>query len=217
MRSFEERKEEILRRSEKRIAQRKKTVKRVILTCVPLVLCVSAVTGYLALGGFGKMDNAAPESPMAPNYSLQDSYASNGAIADAPESAELPQAPGGMPYAAAVSVQIQTVAGEQTYTDARILDQVVALLPSEPITADSAQVPETTLAPQRAEETDIKTNGAGGNYGTKRSCVLTVTYEDGSTVTYTVTGNRISGDENSRELTQQQLAWLEDLYGEENP
>ena len=215
MRSFEERKEEIFRRNEKRIAQRKKTVKRVVLTCVPLVLCVSAVTGYLALGGFGKMDNAAPESPMAPNYSLQDSAVSNGAVA--PDAPEAPQAPGGMPYAAAVSVQIQTAAGERTYTDARILEQMVALLPSEPITADSAHVPETTLAPQSAEETDIKTNGAGGNYGTEQACVLTVTYEDGSIVTYTVTGSRISGNESSRELTRQQLAWLEGLYGEENP
>ena len=39
MRSFEERKEEIFSRSRARIAQRKKTVRRVLVTCVPLVLC----------------------------------------------------------------------------------------------------------------------------------------------------------------------------------
>ena len=62
MRSFEERKEEIFRRSEQKIAQRKKNIKRVVATCVPLVLCVSALTGYLTLGG--SMEKAsAPEAP----------------------------------------------------------------------------------------------------------------------------------------------------------
>lgn len=61
MRSFEERKEEIFRRSEKRIAQRKKNIKRVVATCVPLVLCVTALTGYLTLGG-GMEKASAPEA-----------------------------------------------------------------------------------------------------------------------------------------------------------
>ena len=62
MRSFEERKEEIFRRSEAKIAQRKKNIKRVVATCVPLVLCVTALTGYLTLGG--SMEKAsAPEAP----------------------------------------------------------------------------------------------------------------------------------------------------------
>ena len=61
MRSFEERKEEIFRRSEAKIAQRKKNIKRVVATCVPLVLCVTALTGYLTLGG--SMEKAsAPEA-----------------------------------------------------------------------------------------------------------------------------------------------------------
>ena len=62
MRNFEERKEEIFRRSEAKIAQRKKNIKRVVATCVPLVLCVTALTGYLTLGG--SMEKAsAPEAP----------------------------------------------------------------------------------------------------------------------------------------------------------
>lgn len=84
MRSFEERKEEIFRRSEKRIIQRKKNIKRVVLSCVPLMLCVTVVSGYLTLGGFGRFDNAAPESAgMEPNYGMIAD--SNEAICDCPE------------------------------------------------------------------------------------------------------------------------------------
>ena len=66
MRSFEERKEEIFRRSEAKIAQRKKNIKRVVATCVPLVLCVTALTGYLTLGG-------SMEKASAPETNRQDS------------------------------------------------------------------------------------------------------------------------------------------------
>lgn len=62
MKSFEERKEAILSRSAAKIAKRKKTRRWVTATCVPLVLCVCVMTGYLALMGFGKSDNAAPEA-----------------------------------------------------------------------------------------------------------------------------------------------------------
>lgn len=116
MRSFEERKEEIFRRSQQRIAQRKKTVKRVVLTCVPLVLCVTALTGYFALAGFGKMDLAAPESAMEPNYSLQDREEMVEAdMAETPECA--------MPQLVAATWQQQD--GEKTCTDPQQLQQLL--------------------------------------------------------------------------------------------
>ena len=92
MRNFEERKEEIFRRSQAKIAQRKKTVRRVVLSCVPVALCVGMASGYLALGGFGRSDSAAPEANMSPNYGMvagSDFEFGNEEICDCP--AEAPE------------------------------------------------------------------------------------------------------------------------------
>ena len=61
MRDFEQRKEEIFARGKEKIARRKKITKRVVMTCVPVCLCVCIAGGWLALGGFGMSDKAAPE------------------------------------------------------------------------------------------------------------------------------------------------------------
>lgn len=87
MRTFDERKEEIFRRSEERIARRKKNMKRIVVTCVPLVLCVTVLTGFLTLGGYGK-DESAPEAPW--QGAVMDSVANGSGIhygAWVPESA----------------------------------------------------------------------------------------------------------------------------------
>ena len=88
MRSFEERKEEIFRRSEKKIAHRKKTVRQVIATCVPLVLCLGTLSGIWLLRGPTKMDNAAPEAAGSDlNYGMvadQESDFNENEICDCP-------------------------------------------------------------------------------------------------------------------------------------
>lgn len=88
MRSFEERKEEIFRRSEKKIAHRKKTVRQVIATCVPLVLCLGTLSGIWLLRGPTKMDNAAPEAAGSDlNYGMvadQESNFNENEICDCP-------------------------------------------------------------------------------------------------------------------------------------
>lgn len=65
MRSLDECKAEIFRRSEIKIKQRKKTRNRILAACIPLCLCIGIGTVGFAAGGFGaKSDNmaAAPES-----------------------------------------------------------------------------------------------------------------------------------------------------------
>lgn len=91
MRSFEERKEEIFRRSEKKIAHRKKTVRQVIATCVPLVLCLGTLSGIWLLRGPTKMDNAAPGAAGSDlNYGMvadQESNFNENVMCDCPPEA----------------------------------------------------------------------------------------------------------------------------------
>lgn len=60
MRNFEERKAEVFRRSENRIKERKRRRKHILMTCIPLVLCLT-IAGALV---FPQMDDLkqAPES-----------------------------------------------------------------------------------------------------------------------------------------------------------
>lgn len=218
MRSFEERKEEIFRRSEKRIIQRKKIVKRVVLTCVPLVLCLTVVSGYLTLGGFGRMDDAAPESAMEPNYGIvMDSMNANGAVPETPEMADVPDAPAGMAAAQLVSVCAQTDGMERIHTDQQILQQLQDLLPIKMSSADADHYPESVPENTDMQITEGVTSGGQGDFGAQYVCTLTLTYEDGRTVTYTVLEDRISGAESIRTLTEEQVQWLESLCEEETP
>lgn len=97
MRSFEERKAEIFRRSQEKIIKRRKTVYQVVLSCVPLVLCLGTLSGIWLLHGPMKMDNAAgaPEANGSPNYGMvadQESYFNEDEMCDCP-----PEAPGQTP------------------------------------------------------------------------------------------------------------------------
>jgi len=60
MRNFEERKAEVFRRSEKRIKERRARRNHILMTCIPLVLCLTIFGAFL----FPQMDDLrqAPES-----------------------------------------------------------------------------------------------------------------------------------------------------------
>lgn len=60
MRNFEERKAEVFRRSEKRIKERKQRRNHILMTCIPLVLCLAIFGAFL----FPQLDDLkrAPES-----------------------------------------------------------------------------------------------------------------------------------------------------------
>jgi len=63
-RTLQECQAEVFRRSEQRIKERKKRRKHLLMLCIPLVLCLTAVSGLL-LSGFGltkSTDEAIPES-----------------------------------------------------------------------------------------------------------------------------------------------------------
>ena len=156
------------------------------MTCVPLVLCVTALSGYLVLGGFGSSDMLAPEAALEPNYS------SAGAdLPDAPQE-EWPES---MPLQLC-SVQV----ADQVYTDDQTRDRVEELLPGYGLIADSDHE-----APAEGA------TGNKGNHSTTDTLTITLTYTDGSTETYTVTGESISGPFGTRILTAEQLNWLQDL------
>ena len=100
MRSFEQRKEEIFARGKARIAQRKKTARRVVMTCVPLVLCVCIAGGWLTLRNGGRklaLDSAPPESALSDQLSYGDVPCDDGiyngaAVPEDPKWADKPDA-----------------------------------------------------------------------------------------------------------------------------
>lgn len=81
MRDFEERKAEIFRRSERRIAQRRRR-KRVIISCIPLVICIAVLSVIHVpnlLPATGNEDNALIETntdQMSPTETQAVSYSS---------------------------------------------------------------------------------------------------------------------------------------------
>ena len=76
MRTLQECQAEVFRRSEKRIKERKKRRKHLLMLCIPLVLCLTAVSGLL-LSGFGlskSTDEAIPEAFPEVSYDGSATY-----------------------------------------------------------------------------------------------------------------------------------------------
>lgn len=191
MRTFEERKEEIFHRSQMRIAKRRKTVYRVILSCVPVVLCVSVVSGYLLLGGFG-MNSAAPEANMSPNYSMQDSVEANQGMAMGP-----------------LSVQIGNGTDAKTCTDPVLLQ--LFMEEGDTVLGFYDRAPEM----ESAQEPDTKYGAAGSKCPSAEDIIdaepypIAVTYMDGTTVWFTLRGNRLTREDGETYMiTDEQAAAL---------
>ena len=206
MRNFEERKEEIFRRSEERIARRKKNMKRIDVTCVPLVLCVSVASGYLLLGGFG-MNSASPEANMNPNYGMiadaQESICDGRVEAEGcvPESNFSALAPG--------SLAIGSGALYYGYADPDAVDMFLGML----------EAPEHVL--ENAGDADNKTYGSGEVTGGKiiddEPYNVVLTNPDGTQVWYTLRGNQLTRQDGATyTLTDEQVQWLVGLM-EETP
>ena len=172
MRTFEERKEEIMRRSQARIAERKKTVRRVLLAYVPMVLCIAVLSVVVIEHGFGGLDSEAPESAMMPNYSMQDSVEENQVMAPDP-----------------VSVQISSGAVTHTSTDPAVLQ-----LFSEMTTG----VKYGAAIPESSSETDPKIGNewaAGGDIIYGDPYPVAVNYPDGSQIWFTLRGSRLTRED----------------------
>lgn len=191
MRTFEERKEEIFRRSEQRIVQRKKTVRRALLTCVPAALCLTILSGYAMFRGPLKMENAAPESAMDPYWSLQDSEA------DSPEC--MPECPESALGVACMQVSNGTT--NTIYSDAELLQALDQIL-ATPESIAAGLIPES---------------GGKNNYGCPESAQiiegepypLLLIYHDGTQVWYTLRGNRLTAEDGTTyQLTAAQSSVL---------
>lgn len=196
MRNFEERKEEIFRRSQVRIAKRRKTAYRVIAACVPVVLCVSVVSGYLLLGGFG-MKSAAPEANMSPNYSMQDCVEENMGVAMDP-----------------LSMQIGNGTDARTCTDPVLLQLFADVAADQ---APGLEAPESATEPvtESTQESDTKYGAAGSKCPSAEDIIdaepypIAVTYMDGTTVWFTLRGNRLTREDGQTcMLTDEQAAAL---------
>ncbi len=66
MRDFEERRAEVFRRSEKRIKERKQRRKHILLTCIPMVLCIMMLGVYVLPEM--RAENL-PDGEIAPEFS----------------------------------------------------------------------------------------------------------------------------------------------------
>ena len=139
MRDFEQRKEEIFARGKEKIARRKKITKRVVMTCVPVCLCVCIAGGWLALGGFGMSDKAASEANMA-----MDSVAYGDTIyggAEVPMENGKPAAPEAN-APAVISLELSRDGRSFYYTEPEIVDMFLKILEGESTEIPDAQVPD---------------------------------------------------------------------------
>ena len=195
MRNFEERKEEIFRRSQQRIAQRKKQIKRTVFACVPVVLCVTVVSGYLVLGGFGAADNMAPEAAECPAYGMvMDSVIAEDSIEHVPEMG----APESM-TSAVTGISLQMADSQQTFEDTQTMQQIRSWLGMYDMTTA-----ETEDA-QSSQKNDLPVSGGG-------ELIITVTYADGSSAVYTVVDTVVTGPEGSWKISDEQKNQLVKLW-----
>lgn len=118
MRDFEQRREEIFRRSQARIQARRKRNKRIVMTCVPVALCL-CVAGFFLSGPFA-VSNDCAEAENNSQFSCDQS--SNGSL-----------------ITSLVEVRVTDGKGERVYTDPQVVQMVSAML-TFPETEDGSTV-----------------------------------------------------------------------------
>lgn len=192
MRTFEERKEEIFRRSEQRIVQRKKTVRRALLTCVPAMLCIAVLSVVVVHQGFGRLDNAAPESAMDANGALHDS------VMESPECAV-------ETITELTGVQL---GDRPVCTDADLLSMLEQIMQPKYAQEDDKSIPHEPEASSGSE------SSYGGVFNEQLidgdPYPLLLTYSDGTALRFTLRGNQLTrADGNAQyQLTDEQAAAL---------
>jgi len=93
MRDLQECQAEVFRRSEKRIQERTCRRKRIVMTCVPLVLCL-VIAGTMMLPGRPSTDMTAPENVQEPGSAAPIDGVSGAGVWDVPDG----QVNYGVPY-----------------------------------------------------------------------------------------------------------------------
>lgn len=204
MRDFEQRKEEIFARGKEKIARRKKITKRVVMTCVPVCLCVCIAGGWLALGGFGMSDKAAPEANMAmdsvaqgdANYGCIYNGAQvpmeNGKPAEAPEA----NAP------AVISLELSRDGRSFHYTEPEIVDMFLKILEDQ--TVGSSQIDAT--------DGDHTPELDPGKLIEDKPYPVKLTYPDGEEVCFILRGQQLTRQDGQQYmLTDEQASILHKL------
>lgn len=111
MMDFQQRKDEILRRSAQRLQARRQLRKRIVMTCVPLAVCVAAFSAWILGGGVSLKSADDTLAYIAESGSMNGQTAENTAEGLA-------------------SVQVDTGDAVRVYTDAQTLQAVSRLVQS---------------------------------------------------------------------------------------
>lgn len=207
MRDFEQRKEEIFARGKEKIARRKKITKRVVMTCVPVVLCVYLAGSFLAMGGFfSKKDSAAMESGMAMDNMAQGD-ANYGCIYDG---AQVPEAPEMAPGVSAPEVDstmcldLSRDGRSFHYTEPEIVDMFLKILEEQ--TVGSSQIDATDGDYTPESEPDP------GKLIEDKPYPVKLTYPDGEEVCFILRGQQLTRQDGQQYmLTDEQASILHKL------
>ena len=141
MRTLQECQAEVFRRSEQRIRERKKRRKHLLMLCIPLVLCLTAVSGLL-ISGFGlskSTDEAIPEM----SYDGSVTYP---AVNVSPDTVEV--SGNGLSHLYTAEEDVQGIID--------LIDKVVSTM--QVTTATGSVIAETTPASTMVTEEDPKAN-----------------------------------------------------------
>ena len=185
MRNLNECQAEVFCRSEKRIKARKQRRNRILMTCVPLALCVSVLSVFMLSGGKLR----APESNGASGMPAQNNSLS----------------------CAAVKVEVSGQGQTKEYTDREVVTTVYTQISNYSsiegtLTTGSAggAVPET--------EVDF-TQGVTGSLTSSNGYRIDITLEDGSKYSYTLSDRVLTVRNTFRSyaLTKQQYKELMEI------
>lgn len=180
MKSFEERTEAIISRSQAKIAKRKKIRRWVSATCVPLVLAVCVCGWWMGAGGI-KADSAAESNGMMPESAMDAelNYGMENSMLESPASS------------GRVIVAVKLVSnGRVQVSTSQVLLQALEKLFSQP-------------APDNGtEDLDSDQNfGMVGDPIEDDPYVLTVVYGDGNEVQYILRGTQLTSADGRKTYT----------------
>ena len=186
MRTFDERMAEIYRRSEQILQQRRKRRKHILLTCIPLVLCLS-ILGALTLPSMQPKGDAAPENMVADANGI---------------------------YSADV-VKVEVIGEEQTftYTDVQEVLNISDYLHEHTLEPPTSGQPGNNDTCDR--EDSSQTILEDGFTGSCTGVTITLTMEDGSQIRYFLdeVGLINAQTGHSYFLTEDEISKLKDQLG----
>lgn len=232
MRDLNECQAEVFRRSEKRIKERKQHRKRILLACIPLVLCITLFSAFF----LRDTNRAAPEAPIATRPAM------NAPCGDWDGSS-----PGSI-----LRVEVYGLAFSRIYTDAAdiilISDRLYTYSQSEPECYEEPTESVTDEDYKESVDTDdqhsiiadsgtsgtLKEEATGENYNgssvtddlygvtsdsTNIGYTITLTTDAGIQTEYYLSGNVLENrtTNQSRKLTHLETNILKELLGIPNP